>query len=102
MTSAQDSAILQLVIPNVSYPPPKDRYTLTVTSANAAELHGSSTVRLEETQVQGACGTQTWWSADARLGIDGRVKVWHGEPGPFAPAAPSPANTTIPTPSATQ
>lgn len=102
VTSAQDSGVLQLVIPNASYPPRNDRYMLTVTSANAAGLHTSTTVRLEETQVQGACGTQTWWSADARLHTDGTVEVWHGEPGPFAPAAPSPAKTTIPTPSATQ
>ena len=53
VTSAQDSGILQLVIPSVSYPPRKDQYTLTVTSANAAELHRSTTVRLEEAQVPG-------------------------------------------------
>ena len=99
VTSAQDSTVLQLIIPNVSYPPRKDSYTLKVTSVSAPELRTSRAVQLQETHMQAACGAQTWWSADARLEIDGAVEVWHGEPGPFAPAAPKPASTTrMPTP----
>jgi len=47
-------------------------------------------VTLRESHVAGACGTQTWWSADARLGASGRLTIWHGAAGPFAPEVDRP------------
>lgn len=94
VTSAPGNEVLQLVVPNKTFPPRTVRYTLTVTSANDAELRSSTSVRLDESQVHGPCGTQTWWSADARLSADGAVTVWHGEPGPIVPTAPPPITTT--------
>jgi hypothetical protein len=47
-------------------------------------------VELQRSQTSSACGTQTWWAADASVDADGRLAIWHNGPAPYAP---SPAPT---------
>jgi hypothetical protein len=49
------------------------------------------TVELRRASESGACGTQSWWRADASIDAAGRLTVSYGTPGePVGKASPTP------------
>lgn len=98
---ATTTSILQLIVPHRSPAPQSGNatYPLSITSPSSTPLKVQTHVTLHESHVTSACGTQTWWQADARLTAAGHLTIWHGAEGPFAPqvrrsmtATPSAAN----------
>lgn len=81
--SSATNSVLQLIVSS-SPSSSNATYKLTVSSSTGFRTHRDIT--LVESSVSSPCGKQSWWQADARLGSEGALSVWHSTPGPFAAA----------------
>lgn len=93
LTSAQTGVIQQLVVPSGVASRGGHTVTLRLSSGGGDAVDIARVVMLHRFHEASACGTQTWWQADARLDEEGQMRVSYAGVGPDTLLTPAPAPT---------